>query len=388
MRDDHRDLLIDVSRLIWRVSSGRLPTGIDRVCLAYVAQYHRRAQAVVQWGRLRRILSPGASDALFDLLLTDRPHFRRDVIRLVPRSLPRLLVPRSGGNRLYLNIGHSGLDQPGLSDWIRRAQVRPVFMLHDLIPVTHPDYCRPGSREKHEKRLDLMLGTASGIIGNSQDTLDILKAYADAHDRPIPPTVASWLGATPLPPPTGEPPLSGPYFVVLGTIEGRKNHLLLLRIWKELIARHGPAAPRLVIIGQRGWEADDVFAMLDGDEGLRGHVTELPRCTDTELGGWLRGARALLFPSFAEGYGMPLVEALGHGTPVIASDLKVFRELAGDIPDYLAPEDTAGWLSAVARYAAADSSDRSQQMTRMAAYHMPDWPGHFATVDGWLPSLD
>lgn len=390
MPDSSPDLLIDVSRLIWRVSSGRLPTGIDRVCLSYVEHYRGRAQAVVQWGRFRRILPPRLSQELFALLLSERPNFRRAMACLVARHLPHLIASQRGEGRLYLNIGHSGLDRQGLAQWLKQSDVRPVFMLHDLIPITHPQYCRAGSTEKHEKRLDLMLGTAAGIIGNSQDTLDILADYARAHDFRMPPTVPAWLGATPLPSAieaTSQGPMAQPYFVTLGTIEGRKNHLLLLRIWKQLAARLGHDAPKLVIIGQRGWEAGDAFAMLDDDPALKDCVVELPRCTDAELGQWLRGARALLFPSFAEGYGMPLVEALGHGTPVIASDLKVFRELAGPIADYLSPSDEAGWSAMIERYAAPDSPERAAQIARMTGYVMPIWKEHFLLVDEWLAQI-
>ena len=381
------DLLIDVSRLIWRVSSGRLPTGIDRVCLAYVAHYRDRALAVVQWKGMRGILPRRASARLFDLLLSDAPGFRGRVIRLALRELPHLLRSQPGAGRLYLNIGHTALDRPGLAEWIARADVRPVYMVHDLIPITHPAYCRAGEAARHERRIAMMLQTAKGIIGNSQETLDVLGDHAAAHGLPLPPALAAWLGATPLPAGTPEPPLPDPYFVVLGTIEGRKNHVLLLHVWQQLVAQHGPAAPLLAIIGQRGWECAEALALLDGDTTLQGHVIELPRCSDTALGQYLRGARALLFPSFAEGYGMPLVEALGEGTPVIASDLAVFRELAGDIPDYLDPDDLPAWRTAIEAYAQPDSPARAAQIARLAAFRIHGWPEHFAKVDDWLAQL-
>jgi glycosyltransferase involved in cell wall biosynthesis len=382
------DILIDVSRLVWRVSSGRLPTGIDRVCLAYIEHYRHRAQAVIQWKAVRRILSPASSRALFDLLLSNAPHFRRALALQALRASPHLLRSEQGRNRLYLNIGHTGLDRAGLAKWMRKVDVRPVFMIHDLIPITHPEYCRVGETARHEKRVDLMLDTGVGIIGNSRATLDILADYARRRGRVPPPMLAAWLGATPLPAqsqPNVE--IQTPFFVTLGTIEGRKNHVLLLKVWQRLVAKHGPAAPRLIIVGQRGWENDEALAMLDGQSGLDGHVLELSRCTDADLAHYLREARALLFPSFAEGYGMPLVEALGHGTPVIASHLPVFRELSGDIPDYLDPTDASGWLAAIEDYCRDDSRARIDQTLRLASYDMPDWAGHFVKVDRWLAQL-
>src|SRR5690606_35492466 len=159
----------------------------------------------------------------------------------------------------------------------------------------------------------------------------------------------------------------------LGTIEGRKNHLLILNLWADMARRLGPACPQLVIIGQRGWECEQTVDMLERCEAIRGHVTELPRCDDATLGAYMRGARALLFPSFVEGYGLPLVEALASKTPVIASDLAVFRELASDIPDYLSPIDGLGWMRAIEDYARDDSAMRAAQINRMSGWRAPTW---------------
>jgi len=273
-------------------------------------------------------------------------------------------------------------------EWVAKTNVRPIFMIHDLIPITHPEYCRPGGAEKHEKRVDAMLRSGAGIIGNSQATLDVMADYASQHGLPLPPMLNAWLGATPLPASDTKPlGVTEPFFVTLGTIEGRKNHLMLLKLWQTLIAKHGSSTPRLVVIGQRGWENEAAFALLDSHEALRDYVIELSRCTDAELAHYLRDARALLFPSFAEGYGMPLVEALGVRTPVIVSNLAVFRELAGDIPEYLAPDDIIGWQSVVERYSRPDSSERAAQLSRMTGYAMPTWDQHFAKVDDWLSSF-
>ena len=84
---------------------------------------------------------------------------------------------------------------------------------------------------------------------------------------------------------------------------------------------------------------------------------------------------------------MPLVEALGVGTPVIASNLAVFRELAGDIPEYLAPDDMIGWQSIIEKYSRSGSPERAAQLSRMVGYSMPTWDQHFAMVDDWLSRL-
>lgn len=381
-----RDLLIDISRLIWRTWTGRLPTGIDRVCLAYVDHFAHRAQAVIQRGNLRQILTPALSDAIFRLIREGGPQFRTRAPRLAMRAAVAQRGGQLGHDRLYLNVGHTGLDATGLVAWTQRAQVRPVYLIHDLIPLTHPEFCRVGEDIRHHRRMANALASATAIIGNSQATLDDFAAFAEAEGKPCPPMLAALLGGHPLPMDAPPIALDRPYFVTLGTIEGRKNHVLLLQLWRRLITYNAAACPKLIIIGQRGWEAQTALAMLDRLPLLKGHVEVIEDCGDMALAGYLRGARALLMPSFAEGYGLPVVEALGVGTPVVASDLPVFRELAGDLPIYCDPLDGATWLAAIAHHL-QPGEIRAEQLARVRGYTMPSWEAHFAAVEPWLDSL-
>ena len=139
--------------------------------------------------------------------------------------------------------------------------------------------------------------------------------------------------------------------------------------------------PRLVVIGQRGWECEQVVDLLERCEALRGTVIQRTRCSDSELATWLHHAQALLFPSFAEGYGMPLVEALAQRVPVIASDLPVFREIAGDIPVYLDPLDGAAWQRTILAYSTFDSVVRQEQCARVVDWRPPTWDHHFERVE-------
>lgn len=379
-------LLLDVSRLIWRLASARLPTGIDRVCLAYVEHYHSVARAVVQYKGRFRILNARESQRLF-ALLRDPPHnFKTQIARLLARTILASRARSHAPGSLYLNVGHTGLDSTALPVWLAQAGVRPIFLVHDLIPLTHPEYCRAGEEEKHRRRIEHLLHSGAGVIGNSADTITALTRFAALRGLPMPATIVAPLGAGVRRNPSS-PPRLHPYFVMLGTIEGRKNHLIILNLWRKLAARLGGDAPHLVIIGQRGWESEQAVDMLERCTPLRSLVTELPECGDAMLCAYLEHARALLFPSFVEGYGMPLIEALDQGTPVIASDLPVFRELVGDIPDYLSPIDGLGWLAAISDYAQPDSAQRAAQIERMRGYRAPDWGAHFGIVDNWLATL-
>jgi glycosyltransferase involved in cell wall biosynthesis len=385
---NERSLLLDVTRLIWRRWVGRLPTGIDRVCLAYLEWYRARSQAVIQRRGFRHILSEGASDRLFHALATPDQSLKADLVRILARERLGTLRSQPGRGRLYLNVGHTALQDQGYLAWTQAANVRPVYMVHDLIPITHPEYCRAGEAQRHAHRIRNVLTSAVGIIGNSQATLDILGEFAASQSLTLPTEIAAPLGTDMRRRTTSMSEKSNrPTFVMLGTIEGRKNHLMLLQVWARLVRTYGVNAPRLLVVGQRGWECEQVFDLLDRSEILRGAVIEISRCSDAELNGHLAGATALLLPSLAEGYGLPLVEALGAGTPVIASDLPVFREIGQGVPDFLDPLDGSAWERAILAYATQDSAPRQAQIDRLSAYRAPTWSDHFNRVDSWLAKL-
>jgi glycosyltransferase involved in cell wall biosynthesis len=102
---------------------------------------------------------------------------------------------------------------------------------------------------------------------------------------------------------------------------------------------------------------------------------------------WLAHAQALLLPSFAEGYGLPLVEALSLGVPAIVSNIDTLKEVGGDIPEYVSPIDGLGWKRLILEYTNKDSHARNAQISRMADYQTPAWNEHFQVVEKLLAAL-
>lgn len=379
-------MLIDITRLADRFLQTRLPTGVDRVSLQYLQNFIGRSYALIRFAGRWIELNQRDSRRVFEALLEGERDGRSVIRRCVAQSYA--LSWRSRHCGVLFNTGHSGLDRPGYGVEVTKRRLKPVFFLHDLIPISHPEYCRAGEAERHHRRLETMLSVGKGLIVNSAATHDELLAYAAERGVAVPPCVVASLAPARLPEPYRGRLLEKPYFVVLGTIEPRKNHLLLLHLWRQLVAELGEAAPQLVVVGQRGWECEQVVDLLDRCAALQGHVIELPRCDDRELATWLTHAQALLFPSFVEGFGMPLVEALMLGVPVIASDLPVFREIAGEIPHYLDSLDGPGWRQAVLEFMKPVSGKRQFQIRGMANYTPPTWSQHFAVVEDLLKDID
>lgn len=399
-------IIIDIGRLQRRLGRAT-PTGVDRVILAYanhfrgafpdrvvftrsvfsrpVAYSKAHAQAILNlteenWsGRI----SGGAKGSrglnpLFQFLATVR-----DVLR------PARLVPKDGSRSVYFTLDHNGLEKNGPVHRMHATGVVDVVaFLHDLIPLTHPEYVVPGTVPRHLQRMAQMGRCCRLVIANSRYTEGEFHRHLKSVGCSVPGTLAAPLGIEDAWRADAVHHTSErPYFVVLGTIEARKNHVLLLAIWRKLSERLGDKAPMLHVVGRRGWEAELVEDMLDRCPALKSCVVERSGLPDDELKDLLQGARALLFPSHVEGFGLPLAEALASGIPVIASDIAVFREIAASVPDYYDPLDGLGWETAILDYAEDGSPARGAQMRRLSEFQPTYWPAHFQLVEAEMADI-
>jgi len=380
-------ILIDVSRLLERKLLGRNPTGIDRVSLAYLHNYRSDAGAVLCLGPGTFTLSQQDSKRCFDLLLGERPGGTQAILRAWANALAKGWWHNGVSGHVLFNTGHMGLEQSWYADGLRKSGARLVCVVHDLIPITHPEYCRPGRRERHIQRMLNVARLASGVVVNSHDTKHTLEAFCREAGLRAPPNRRRAAGDQSARPSAGPCARERALFRDAGNIEPRKNHWMLLQLWRRLVDQRGSDAPRLIVIGQRAWECENVVDLLDRCEQLHGFVVEHASCGDEELVNTLRHARALLYPSFVEGFGLPIAEALSLGVPVIASDLAVFREFAREVPDYVDPLDGRGWLALIEDYARPDSTRRAAQTERMSAFIAPTWAQHFEHVDRLLAQV-
>jgi glycosyltransferase involved in cell wall biosynthesis len=230
---------------------------------------------------------------------------------------------------------------------------------------------------------------ADAVIANSQATADAFSTFIDNSPRRPQLTVAHLGTQRFIAPEAGQSCQSSdrPYFLCVGTIEPRKNHLLLFNLWRRLAeTREAHEVPRLLLVGRRGWENENAVDMLERCDALRGHVEECGSLSDRALQQLMSGARALLMPSFAEGFGMPVAEALQSGLPVLCSDLPALREASGGLASYLDPLDGIGWMNAILDYSRPQSPLRTAQVARIKGWSGPSWAEHIevalSVIDG------
>lgn len=378
-------------------------TGIDRVELAYLRRLCERVEQIFGLARVGRdyfLLDPegmqkmlarltgkhswGPRDAHsrlyrrrsieWQMALSD---LRRHAVRRCnPAGLAKTLQTSIGSGFTYLNVGHSNIDSKVFLAVKGVAESRIVVLLHDVIPLEFPQYQRPGSVIDFTRKIQIVSELADLVICPSADGQQkITNALLRAGRAP--PTVVALLGVEVALPSSkdflNDLNLSRPYFVTLGTIEPRKNHALLLDVWMRL----GSDAPTLCVVGQRGWNNERVFSRLDAHAP---NVIELNGLSDEEVAALLKGSAGLLFPSFAEGFGLPPAEAALLGVPAVCADLAVYREFLGDYPVYLKPTEMYLWEKTIRGLADQNSNRTPSDRSAKFPERLPTWDAHFNTV--------
>jgi glycosyltransferase involved in cell wall biosynthesis len=296
----------------------------------------------------------------------------------------RLSIPKGA---IYLNVAQHAFEHDRFFRWLNhRIDVKPVFMIHDLLPVQFPEFFPSGYSERFERRLRTMTRARAIVTTTAEVAQQISEYYRKTKLREVPVLIE------PLPSPLESiPGLGGlektpPYFVAVSTIEPRKNHGLLIGVWRSLIRRY-EVPPKLVLVGKRGWDSEQVFRELDHAPDLVGHILEVPSLPSAHLKTLMSNAVALLMPSFAEGYGLPIVEALSLRVPVICSDIAVFREVSQGQALFRSPIDGTGWLSAVEAMILPDAALRTELAGKANHFKTPSWSAYFRNVDSFLRSV-
>lgn len=233
---------------------------------------------------------------------------------------------------------------------------RLVATVHDLAYLRHPETVAPATRELLERRMGGVFFTAAAILTPSEAVRREIVAAGlapPARVRAVHHGPGGLLadggtaGADRARPPGWAPER---YALFVGTLEPRKGIATLLDAWRRLRRRPPPATgaavPDLVLAGAPGWVDRALARRLEAGVA-EGWLHRPGYVAGPELAGLYRGAALVVQPSLYEGFGLPLLEAMAAGAPVVASDLPVFREVAGEAALYAPPQRDALWAERI-----------------------------------------
>ncbi|CAB4903324.1 MAG: glycosyltransferase [Actinobacteria bacterium] len=246
-----------------------------------------------------------------------------------------------------------------------------VDLLYDLTPVLQTGHTAAVNK-LFERYLNLICQTASRVPAISHSSRRDFETYAQQHGYEVVAGQATGLpcGLTPQTD-QSENPWPRTYALFVGTVESRKNHLLALQAWRELIETHGAEnVPDLVCVGRLGWHATQFLTEYVTSHGLDGKVTVLSTSvSDAELASFYSHAQFTVYPSNYEGWGLPISESVAFGKVPVVADNSSMREAGRDLAIYFETNNQAAFVHALE--AVMDQENRAQLEARIASDTTP-----------------
>lgn len=255
-----------------------------------------------------------------------------------------------------------------------------IITVHDLAFLTHPEHTTNALRSYLETVVPRQIKQAELVVAVSYATAEDLQRYYGVRSDKI--VVARnavderFYGAEAASDDRkARLKLPERYFVMLGTIEPRKNHALAL----DAIERSGIGTTSpLVIVGRPGWGHESIMQRI-GALQTRGLVRHLPDVEDRDLPSIIAGSQAMVYPSWTEGFGLPVLEAMATGTPVITSTAPALMEVGGAFAAYVDPADVDALADLLSNLAEAqiDPMSRNERINWTRQF---SWDSSTSTV--------
>lgn len=291
---------------------------------------------------------------------------------LAQNSLPPDEIVETHRGDIFLGLDLVAQAVPGLESWFRAQSLRGVkivFVVYDLLPIQWPQRFPPFLTPVFRDWIRTLSRVADGIIGISHAVMTDVEAWFKAHGVVNRDTRFDWfhLGAdlTASMPSTGLPRdvaavlasmSRQPFLMSVGTIEPRKGYGQTLDAFEQLWANGVEIG--LVIVGQPGWGTEALVARLAKHPERNRRLFWLADASDEMLVRIYKTAYGLLAASEGEGFGLPLIEAAQHGLPILARDLPVFREIAGNNATYFSAQTPGALAISVQNWLTAWADDR------------------------------
>lgn len=223
-----------------------------------------------------------------------------------------------------------------------------LLLLYDIIPIHRPELCDDVHVATFTRNFEEVVEHVAGIITISCSEIDSVQAFLAARGKKDPALQLDYyyLGGDFAPvqqvaeqvrDEVRQAMSTHSTFLMVGTVEPRKNHAFVLNAFEELWRRGEDIS--LCIVGKPGWKCSDLLQRIRSHTHLGSGLFYFQDANDQELAYCYEHCTAVVFASVAEGFGLPLVEAMSYGRNVLASDIPVFREIGGEYPIYFPLDD-------------------------------------------------
>lgn len=262
---------------------------------------------------------------------------------------------------------------------LKKKGVIIVTCSYDLIPILFPHYCLKYVVEKFASYIIDMAEASSLIFCISQQTERDLRRFIFETGAKEINTMVFRLGDRV---PTSEGTvgsevcnlLSSPFILFVSTIEQRKNHEVLVRAYQVLCRRgYTDRLPKLLFVGMSGWGVDGLLREIEEDASLRSLILQLNHVSDAELRLLYEKALFCVYPSWYEGWGLPVAEALALGKAVLSSDRGPLPEIGGDLVEYIDPGDPEAWADAIWELSSNDAERKIREERVKMNYKVHSW---------------
>lgn len=224
----------------------------------------------------------------------------------------------------------------------KKANVSIVTIIYDLIPISHPEFCVPEHSYIFKKWLHEIVHYSDSFVAISETVQKEMYNYIQNNIATEDKKHYSYfhLGAnfgksleivdnsSINPQIIKEINTSKSIYLIVSTIEPRKNHMFLLEVFEKLWEQSLDV--KLCIIGKVGWDSDNLINKIKTHKEYNQKLLMWNNVSDSELNYAYKNTKYLLFPSFVEGFGLPIIESLYHGLPVLASNIPIHKEVGGN----------------------------------------------------------
>ena len=245
---------------------------------------------------------------------------------------------------------------------VRALGGKIITCVYDILPISHPEFFTRATLRMFKPWFKYAVAESDALFAISESTRQELLHRIGSRSIH---TEFFHLGADFVPEqttvlvPTVRKAIST--FLMVGTIEPRKGHSTVLTAFQMLWA--SGLTVRLVFVGRPGWKVADLISRMEELSASSEFFDYYPNASDEKLAQCYSEADAVIAASLAEGFGLPLVETLLLGKPLIASDISAFREVAGSLPTYFEPGNPAS-LAAAVRTLLAGEKRNSEDLPR------------------------